>query len=156
MNITYRGSSSVARSALAQAGVVLASTGRPFSAAAIERAAGLANGSRIRVVTVARIHGFAFGLQHPGLMPNKREKDAAQAVVTDAIKALHKRGLTADGEVVITRTPGKAFARSAKSAKTVTHVVIDPGAGRLARLEATATARSVRLRTKGITVQTAP
>lgn len=155
MSATYRGSSSAARSALAQAGVILASTGKPFSAAAIERAAELANGSRIRVVTVARIHGFAFGLQHPGLMPNKKEKDTAQAVVTDAIKALHKRGLAADGEVVITRSPGKAFARSAKSAKSVAHVIVDSGASSLERLEANATARSVRWRTKGITVLTA-
>ena len=34
------------------------------------------------MITIARIHGSSLGLQHPGLMPNKKEKDAAQAIVT--------------------------------------------------------------------------
>lgn len=134
---------------------MLASTGRPFSDAAIEQATSLASQSRsrVRVVTVARIHGSAFGLQHPGLMPNKKEKDAAQQVVTDAIKALQRKGLAADGEVVITRSPGSSFARVARAARAVTHVIVDGrGRGWLGRMEAGASAGVVRYRVKGVSV----
>jgi hypothetical protein len=143
------------RSALPDAGVVLASIGRAFSDAAIEQAASLASQSRsrVRVVTVARIHGSAFGLQHPGLMPNKKEKDAAQQVVTDAIKALQRKGLSADGEVVITRSPGRSFARVARAARAVTHVIVDGGnRGWLGRMEVGASAGVVRYRVKGVGV----
>src|SRR5580704_9693664 len=119
---------------LPAAGVLLASTGKPFSEAAIAEAARLAGGpvgGRVRVITVARIHGTSFGLQHPGLMPNKKEKDAAQAVVTKAIEALQRAGLKADGEVVITRSPAKSFTRAARAAGA-SHVVLDsPPAGSL-------------------------
>jgi hypothetical protein len=124
---------------------VLASLGQPFSDAAIARAAREANGGTVRVVTIARIHGFAFGLQHPGLMPNKKEKDAAQQVVSDAIRALQQKGLKADGEVVITRSPGRACTRAARAAKTVAHVVLDGGAGPLQKLEAALAARYTSL-----------
>ncbi|MCW2890981.1 MAG: hypothetical protein JWO75_470, partial [Actinomycetia bacterium] len=101
MRLPWRRAS--AREALPAAGVLLASTGRPFTDAAITEAVRLAGGGRVRVITIARIHGSSFGLQHPGLMPNKKEKDAAQAIVTKAIKTLQRSGLKADGEVVITR-----------------------------------------------------
>jgi hypothetical protein len=105
------------------------------------------------VVTVARIHGSSFGLQHPGLMPNKKERDAAAAIVTTAIKALHKAGVKADGEVVITRSPGRSFAKAARSARDVKHVVVDEArGGRLGRLDAWAAAQSVRFRLKEVDV----
>jgi hypothetical protein len=156
MPLAARGSSRQARASLREAGVVLASTGRPFSAAAIDLAADQAKavGSRVRVVTVARIHGSAFGLQHPGLMPSKKEKDAAGKIVADAIRALQKKGLTADGEIVITRSPGLAFAKVARSAGAVTHVIVDEARdGRWGRLSASGTARSVRFRVKGAGVR---
>jgi len=156
MAITARAATRQARASLREAGLVLASTGRPFSPAAIDLAAGLAkaSGSRVRVVTIARIHGSAFGLQHPGLMPNKKERAAAEKVVADAIRALQKRGLAADGEVVITRSPGPAFARAARSAGTVAHVIVDEArSGWWGRLSAGGTARSVRLRVKGAGVR---
>ena len=133
-----------ARAALPAAGVLLASTGRPFSDAAISRAVELAQGSRVRVVTIARIHGSSFGLQHPGLMPNKKEKDAAQALVTQAIKALQKAGAKADGEVVITRSPGRSFAKAARAAGVGRVVIDDAGTGRLGTIEARAAARYLR------------
>jgi hypothetical protein len=135
--------------------VLLASTGKPFTGAAIAEAARLAAarpGAGVRVITVARIHGSSFGLQHPGLMPNKKEKDAAQAIVTDAIRSLQRSGLRADGEVVITRSPARSFTRAARSAGA-SHVVLDnPPAGRLARLDAGATARYLRLRLRDATL----
>ena len=140
-----------ARESLAPATVLLASTGKSFSDAAIARAAELAGSSRVRVVTVAKIHGSSFGLQHPGLMPNALERDQAQAIVVAAIKALQRAGTRADGEVVITRSPGRSFARAARAARDVRHVVIDDDhRGRLGRLLAGAVTRSVRYRLKGV------
>ena len=101
---------------------------RPFTDAAIAEAARLAGGpagGRVRVITIARIHGSSFGLQHPGLMPNKKEKDAAQTIVANAIKSLQRSGLKADGEVVITRSPARSFTRAAARAAGASHVVLD-------------------------------
>jgi nucleotide-binding universal stress UspA family protein len=135
--------------------VLLASTGKPFTDAAIAEAARLAGGpagGRVRVITIARIHGTSFGLQHPGLMPNKKEKDAAQAIVTKAIKSLQQVGLKADGEVVITRSPAKSFTKAARAAGA-THVVLDnPPGGPLTRLDASATARYLRFRLRDVSL----
>jgi nucleotide-binding universal stress UspA family protein len=139
-----------ARAALPSAGVLLASTGKPFSDVAISRAAELAQGTRVRVIAIARIHGSSFGLQHPGLMPNKKEKDAAQALVAQAIKALQKAGAKADGEVVITRSPGRSFAKAARAAGVARVVIDDTGKGRLDKIDAWFAARYVRLRLKEV------
>ncbi len=139
-----------AREALPSAGVLLASTGRPFSAAAMAEAVRLADGARVRVVTIARIHGSSFGLQHPGLMPTKSERDRAQAHVTAAIKALHRAGLKADGEVVMTRSPGRSFTRAARAAGATRVVIDDTGGGRLGRFEARVAARYVRVRLREV------
>jgi nucleotide-binding universal stress UspA family protein len=139
-----------ARAALPSAGVLLASTGKPFSDAAISRAAELAYGDRVRVITIARIHGSSFGLQHPGLMPNKKEKDAAQALVTQAIKALQKAGAKADGEVVITRSPSRSFATAARAAGVARVVIDDPGRSRLGTFDAWFAARYIRFRVKDV------
>jgi nucleotide-binding universal stress UspA family protein len=144
-----------ARAALPAAGVLLASAGQPFTDAAIAEAARLAGarpGVRVRVITIARIHGTSFGLQHPGLMPSKKEKDAAQAIVTRAIKILQRSGLKADGEVVITRSPARSFTRAARAAGAA-HVVLDnPPGGPLTRLDASATARYLRFRLRDVTL----
>jgi hypothetical protein len=143
------------REALPAAGVLLASAGKPFTEAAIAEAARLAGGltgGRVRVITIARIHGTSLGLQHPGLMPNKKEKDAAQAIVTQAIKSLQRSGLKADGEIVITRSPAKSFTRAARAAGA-SHVVLDnPPGGPLARLDTGATARYLRFRLRDVTL----
>jgi hypothetical protein len=135
--------------------VLLASTGKTFTEAAIAEAARIAGGpagGRVRVITVARIHGTSFGLQHPGLMPNKREKDAAQAIVTKAIESLQQVGLKADGEVVITRSPARSFTRAARAAGA-SHVVLDnPQGGSLTRLDTVATARYLRFRLREVTL----
>jgi hypothetical protein len=176
MAITARATARKVRASLPEAGLVLASTGKPFSAAAIDLAAARARSAtggssatgassatggssatgsgaaegRVRVVTVARIHGSAFGLQHPGLMPSKKEKEAAQQVVADAIRALQKKGLKADGEVVITRSPSRSFAAVARSARQVTHIVIDEQRGGwLGKAGVRLAGRSVLLRVKG-------
>src|SRR5580704_1536811 len=143
------------REALPAAGILLASTGKRFTDAAIAEAARLAGGlpgARVRVITIARIHGTSLGLQHPGLMPNKKEKDAAQAIVTKAIKSLQHSGLKADAEVVITRSPARPFTRAARAAGA-SHVVLDnPPGGPLTRLDAGATARYLRYRLRNATL----
>ena len=153
MRLPWRRAS--ARAALPAAGVLLASTGRPFTDAAVTEAVRLAGGqagARVRVITIARIHGSSFGLQHPGLMPSKKEKDAAQAIVTKAIKTLQRSGLKADGEVVITRSPARSFTRAARAAGA-SHVVLDaPPGGPLTRLDTVATARYLRYRLRDATL----
>ena len=143
------------REALPAAGVLLASTGKPFTEAAIAEAARLSAGpagGRVRVITIARIHGTSFGLQHPGLMPNKKERDAAQAIVTNAIKSLQRSGLQADGEVVITRSPARSFTRATRTAGA-SHVVLDnPPGGPLTRLDTGATARYLRFRLRDVSL----
>jgi len=83
-------------------------------------------------------------------MPNKKEKDAAQALVTRAIKALQKAGARADGEVVITRAPGRSFARAARAAGVARVIIDDRGQGRLGKLEAWLAARYVGLRVRDV------
>jgi hypothetical protein len=125
--------------------VVLASTGRPFAPSAVARAAQLAGGTRVQVVSVARIHGSAFGLQHPGLLPNRKERDEQRDIVARAIEGLADGGAAADGEVVITRSPSRSFARIARLAGA-SYVVIDAGGGPLARCTYRVTAAAVRFR----------
>jgi len=146
-----------AQAALPSADVLLASAGQPFTDAAIKEAVRLARDggpkvSRIRVITVARIHGSSFGLQHPGLMPNKREKDAAQAIVTRAIRSLQQAGLKADGEIAITRSPANSFARSARSAGAA-HLVLNTPPGRpRAGLGTQVMARYLQFRLREVTL----
>src|SRR5258708_38658067 len=99
MAIMARASSRKVRASLPQAGLVLASTGKPFSAAAIDLAAARARQaaeSRVRGGTVARVHGASFGLQHPGLMPHKKGKETPQQGGADASRARHEKGLEGD------------------------------------------------------------
>lgn len=143
------------RGQLKPATVLLASSGKSFSDTAIRLAAGQADGGRVRVVTIARIHGTSFGLQHPALMPTKKERDAASAIVADAISKLQRAGVGADGEVIITRGTARPFARAARAAGEVQHVIVDgPGAGRYSRWMTGWTARIVRYLLKGLDVTT--
>jgi nucleotide-binding universal stress UspA family protein len=85
--------------------ILLASEGRPFSDAAIERVIELAkpNNATVHVFTIARIHGVAFGLQNPGLLPTKKEWKDQHEIVAKAIKRLKRKGIAAEGHVVGTR-----------------------------------------------------
>jgi hypothetical protein len=96
--------------------VLLASTGEPFHHTVIESAVRLAGRGRsaFHVLSTARIHGTAFGLQHPGLYPTKREWQAQVDLVADAVKALRRREFEADGRVLGTRNPSKVIAREAQ------------------------------------------
>jgi hypothetical protein len=95
--------------------VVLASTGQALSAEAIERAAALSAGATTAVVSIARIHGSAFGLPNPGLLPSRREREEQRAIVSTAIEQLGRRHVEADGQIIVTRNAGKAISRVAVS-----------------------------------------
>jgi hypothetical protein len=122
-----------------QVRVVLASAGHAFPEQVIAEAARLAadgadppgpsgDGPAVAVVTVARIHGSAFGLQNPGLLPTRREREEQQEIVSAAIRSLRRRGLAADGQVVVTRGPGKAIARIARL-RSASYVVTERAPG---------------------------
>jgi universal stress protein family protein len=114
--------------------VVLASTGSPISEAAVDRAASLADGNLTAVVSIARVHGSAFGLPNPGLLPTRRERAEQRAIVSAAIDALARRNVEADGQVITTRNPGRSITRTARN-RAASYVVLDaPQQGRLRRL----------------------
>ena len=91
------------------ASVVLASEGRPFNAAAIACAGDLARAgdSSILVLSIARVHGVAFGMQHSALMPSKDEWEEQREIVGKAVAKLKRRGLEVEGQVLGTRNPAK-------------------------------------------------
>lgn len=104
--------------------ILLASTGAPFSPEAIERAGDLAGDGRVGVITIARLHGYGFGLPNPGLLPTKKERDAQRSIVAAAIDRLAARGIEADGEVAITRAEARTIANTAKRRQVAT-VIMD-------------------------------
>ena len=76
------------------------------------------------MLSIARLHGYGFGLPNPGLMPTKKEREAQLVIVDAAIGRLAARGIEADGEVAITRAEASAIANTAKR-RQVAVVVMD-------------------------------
>ncbi|HYB24585.1 MAG TPA: universal stress protein [Solirubrobacteraceae bacterium] len=98
--------------------ILLATEGRSIPDAAIERVAELADRqgpqrASVRVLSIARVHGVAFGLPNPGLLPTKQELSEQNEIVASAIKRLKRKGLPASGRVLGTR---KATARICEEA----------------------------------------
>ncbi len=104
--------------------VLLASSGAPFSKAAIRRARELASGQPVAVLTILKIYGSSFGLPNPGLLPTRREREEQLTNVRRAITELERRGCTADGQVAATRSAGRTIAKVAR-ARHVRYVVMD-------------------------------
>lgn len=98
--------------------ILLASEGRPFTDAAIDRVVELArsSGASVRVFSIARIHGVAFAMPNPGLMPTKREWQEQRDLVHKAVKRLERKGIEADGHVVGTRKSTKRILQEAEVA----------------------------------------
>lgn len=95
--------------------VLLASEGRRFTNDAIDRVVELAApGATVRVFSVARVHGVAFGMPNPGLLPTKAEWNEQRELVAWAVHRLRRRGLEADGHVLGTRNPAKKIVREAR------------------------------------------
>jgi nucleotide-binding universal stress UspA family protein len=94
--------------------ILLASEGRPIPSAAIARVVDLAQpGATVRVFSIARVHGTAFGMPTPGLLPTKAEWAAQRDLVDQAIKRLKRKGLTAEGHVLGTRNATKKILQEA-------------------------------------------
>jgi hypothetical protein len=108
----------------APAAVLLASSGAPFSRAAVRRAHELAVGEPVAVLSILKIYGSSFGLPNPGLMPTRREREEQMAIVGRAIKDLERMGGTVDGQVAATRSAGRMIAKVAR-ARNVRVVVMD-------------------------------
>lgn len=98
--------------------ILLASEGRPIPDEAIARVVELArsSGASVRVFSIARVHGVAFGLQTPGLLPTKSEWDEQRKIVDRAVKRLQRKGIEADGHVVGTRKSTKRILQEAELA----------------------------------------
>jgi nucleotide-binding universal stress UspA family protein len=94
--------------------ILLASEGREIPRQAIDRVIELASrGATVHVLTVARVHGTAFGFPSPGLLPTKREWAQQRDIVAEAIKHLERQGLKADGHVLGTRDGAKKIVQEA-------------------------------------------
>ncbi|HEX4009640.1 MAG TPA: universal stress protein [Solirubrobacteraceae bacterium] len=89
--------------------ILLASEGRPIPPAAVARAIELAKpaGASVHVFTIARIHGTAFGMPVPGLMPTKQEWAEQREIVSKTIRRLERKGIEAGGHVLGTRNATK-------------------------------------------------
>lgn len=107
-----------------QAGVLLASSGAPFTRAAVRRARELAAGEPVAVLSILKVYGSTFGLPNPGLLPTKREREEQLAIVRRAIDELERRGCTVDGQIAATRSAGRTIAKVARS-RQVRYVVMD-------------------------------
>lgn len=114
--------------------MLLASTGVPFTPEDVRRCAALAGTGPVAVLSIARMHGSAFGLPNPGLMPTKKDQDQQREIVAAAVRSLERGGRRVDGQVVISRNPAKTIARAARR-RGVQHVVVAaPAQGRVRRL----------------------
>jgi nucleotide-binding universal stress UspA family protein len=89
--------------------VLLASEGRRIPRDAVDFTARLSRPYRasVHVFSIARVWGTGLGLPVPGLLPTKYEWDEQREIVADAVRALKRKGLEADGHVVGTRKATK-------------------------------------------------
>ena len=68
----------------------------------------------VRVFSIARVWGTSLGLPMPGLLPTKREWDEQRKVVTDAVDAVERKGVEAQGRVIATRKGSKRIVAEAE------------------------------------------
>jgi len=108
---------------------------RPDAAASPELlAAARATGGTVTVVLPLKIHGYAFGMPNPGLLPTARERAAADAAISATVRGLEDAGIDVDGQIVVTRHAAKAIARIARR-RGATRVLLERAtASRLRRL----------------------
>jgi nucleotide-binding universal stress UspA family protein len=95
--------------------ILLASEGRDISEAAVARVLELARqfDASVYVLSIARVHGVAFGLPNPGLLPTKREWDEQREMVGKVVKRLQRKGIDTDGRVIGTRNATKKIVEEA-------------------------------------------
>jgi nucleotide-binding universal stress UspA family protein len=113
--------------------ILLASEGREIPDAAIKQTIDLARQSNasVHVFSIARVHGVAFGLPSPGLLPTKREWAEQREIVAKAIRRLERKGIKADGHVLGTRNATKKIlAEAAQYESEVIVMGADPDRNR--------------------------
>jgi nucleotide-binding universal stress UspA family protein len=113
--------------------ILLASEGRVIPDSAVDRVIGLATpGAGVFVLSIARVHGVAFGMPNPGLLPTRREWSEQQALVEKAVKRLRRKGLDATGHVLGTRKSTKGICDEAtRHACQAIVMAADPDRNRL-------------------------
>jgi nucleotide-binding universal stress UspA family protein len=114
--------------------ILLASEGRSFSNATIDRVVELAkpSGASVHVFTIARVHGVAFGLPNPGLLPTRQEWKDQREIVAKAVKRLKAKGVEADGQVLGTRkTTKRILDEAANQGCDAIVMAADPDRGRI-------------------------
>jgi hypothetical protein len=119
-------------------------------------AAARATGGTVSVVIPLKIHGYAFGMPNPGLMPTAKERATAEEAITTTVRQLRRAGVDVDGQIVITRHAHRAIVRIVRR-RRVTRVVLEEStAGRLRRLvEGDLHRQLVRRLGRSVTVTTA-
>jgi len=116
--------------------ILLASEGRPIPDVAIARVVELARpgGASVHVFSIARVHGVAFGMPNPGLLPTKAEWKDQRAIIASAVKRLRRKGIEADGQVLGTRKTTKRICdEAAKEGCDAIVMAADPDRNRLIR-----------------------
>lgn len=107
--------------------VLLGSVDATFPDDAVRRAVELAGpDGRVYVVSTARVYGTSFGLPHPGLYPNKSEREQHRRAVADAVRAVERAGPHAEGEVLATRHAARMLGRRARQ-RGCSQVVVSAG-----------------------------
>lgn len=107
--------------------VLLGSVDGSFPDGAVRRAAELAGpDGRVYVVSTARVYGTSFGLPHPGLYPNKSEREEHRRAVAAAVRAIDRAGSHAEGEVLATRHAARMLGRRARQ-RGCSHIVVSAG-----------------------------
>jgi nucleotide-binding universal stress UspA family protein len=100
--------------------IMLASTGSPIAASAVDRTAELVaelgddRPVQVIVLSVARIWGTSLGLPNPGLYPNRLEWEEVRSIAEAAAEELRRRGIRAKSKAVASRHAGKTVARWAE------------------------------------------
>lgn len=97
--------------------IMIASEGRAISDSVIARVLELAraSGASVHILAIARVHGVAFGLPNPGLLPTKHEWDEQRESVRQAVARLRRKGVDAHGHVIGTRNATKRIVGEAAS-----------------------------------------
>jgi nucleotide-binding universal stress UspA family protein len=114
--------------------ILLASEGRAIPDSAIARVVELASksGASVHVFSVARVHGVAFGMPAPGLLPTKREWAEQKQIVEQAVKRLERKGLDASGHVLGTRkATSRILGEAAKEGCEAIVMAADPDRNRI-------------------------
>ena len=96
--------------------ILLAGDGREFDDRVLAHAAELArrNDGVVCLIQLLRVWGTGLGLPHPGLLPNRQEKEAALASVHRAERYLERRRVPLDARrITATRRPARAILREA-------------------------------------------